>query len=130
MAHLRQRHSSYAPRKLLAGTGEVIRCTAPAESALSKHLVARAAQIGEQTQAQQSLCLCGVPENLNLSGVDLGSARNAGPALDSSCRATWSLSSVDGESTHAVSRGKSSVDRKSTRLNSSHNVISRMPSSA
>ena len=28
--------------------------------------------------------LVGVPENLNLSGLDLGSARNPGPALDSS----------------------------------------------
>ena len=33
--------------------------------------------------AQPSLRLCGVPENLNLSGSDLGSARNPGPALDS-----------------------------------------------
>ena len=57
---------------------------------------------GEQhkTQAQLSLCHCGVPENLNLSGLDLGSACNSGPAP---CRATWSLSSVDGESTHARS---------------------------
>ena len=31
--------------------------------------------------AQLSLRLCGVPENLNLSGSDLGSARNTGPAL-------------------------------------------------
>ena len=53
-----------------------------------------------KTQAQPSLLLCGVPENLNLSGLGLGSACNAGPAP---CRAAWSLSSVDGESTHAVS---------------------------
>ena len=62
--------------------------------------------------ARPSLCLCGVPENLNLSSLDLGSARNSGPALEqplSSCRATWSLSSVDQESTHAMSRGKPSV---------------------
>ena len=64
---------------------------------------------GDKRQAQPSLHLCGVPENLNLSGLDLGSARNAGPALDSSCRATWSLSSVDWENTHTVSRGKPSV---------------------
>ena len=31
-----------------------------------------------------TLCLCGVPENLNLSSLDLGSARNPGLALDSS----------------------------------------------
>ena len=65
--------------------GEVIRRTAPGESALAKHLVTRAAGTweGHKTQAQPSLCLCGVPEDLNLSGLDLGSARNPGPALDS-----------------------------------------------
>ena len=52
------------------------------------------------TQAQLSQRLCGVPENLNLSGFGLGSAHNSGLAP---CRATWSLSSVDGESTQAVS---------------------------
>ena len=57
-------------------------------------------------QAQPSLLLCGVPENLNLSGLGLGSARNSRPAP---CRAARSLSSVDGESTHAVSGGKPSV---------------------
>ena len=58
----------------------------PGESALTKHLVAWAAQTwkGHKTQAQPSLCLCGVLENLNLSGLDLGNARNPGPALDSS----------------------------------------------
>ena len=35
-------------------------------------------------QAQQSLCICGVPKNLNLSILDLGSACNTGTALDSS----------------------------------------------
>ena len=35
-------------------------------------------------QAQPSLCLCGIPECLNLSGLDLGSAYNPGPASDSS----------------------------------------------
>ena len=39
---------------------------------------------GHKRQAQLSLCLCGVPENLNLSGVDLGSARSPGLALGSS----------------------------------------------
>ena len=53
---------------------------------LSNHLVARAAWTweGHKTQAQLSLCLCEVPENLNLSGLDLGSARNPGPPLDGS----------------------------------------------
>ena len=36
-----------------------------------------------QTQAQPSLHLCGVPENLNLSGLDLGSACKPGPTSDS-----------------------------------------------
>ena len=35
-------------------------------------------------QAQPSLCLCGVPENLNLSDLDLGSAYNPGPASNNS----------------------------------------------
>ena len=51
-----------------------------------------------KTQAQPSLCLCGVPENLNLSGLGLGSACNPGPTP---WRAAWSLSTVDLESTHA-----------------------------
>ena len=56
------------------------------ESALAKHLFAWAAQTweGHRTQVQLSLCFCGVPKNLNLSGLDLGSACNPGPALDSS----------------------------------------------
>ena len=37
------------------------------KSAFSNHLVAQAAWIweGHKTQAQLSLCLCGVPENLS-----------------------------------------------------------------
>ena len=35
-------------------------------------------------QAQLSLCFCGVPEYLNLSGLDLGSAYNPGLASDNS----------------------------------------------
>ena len=37
-----------------------------------------------KTQAQPSLCLWGLPEYLNLSGLDLGGARSPGPALDGS----------------------------------------------
>ena len=37
-----------------------------------------------KTQAQRSLCLCGVSEDLNLRGLDLGSAGKPGPASDSS----------------------------------------------
>ena len=39
---------------------------------------------GHKTQVQPSLHLCGVPENLKLSGLDLGSAYNPGSASDSS----------------------------------------------
>ena len=58
----------------------------PRESVLAKHLVAWVGCTweGHKTQAQPSLCLCGVPKNLNLSSLDLGSAHNPGPALDSS----------------------------------------------
>ena len=55
------------------------------ESALPKHLVTCAAPTceGHKTRAQLSLRLCGVPENLNLSSFDLGSACDPGPALES-----------------------------------------------
>ena len=70
----------------VAGTREVITHHPPRESELTKHLVNWAAQTweGHKTQAQLILCLWGVPENLNLSGLDLGSAHNPGPVLDSS----------------------------------------------
>ena len=56
----------------------------PKERAITKHLVTWAARTWEKhkMQAQLSLCLCGIPENLNRSGLDLGSARNPGPALE------------------------------------------------
>ena len=38
---------------------------------------------GHKMQAQPSLCLCRVPKNLNLSGLDLGNACNPGPTSDS-----------------------------------------------
>ena len=55
-------------------------------TALAKHLVTCTAQTweGHKMQAQPSLHLGGVPENLNLSGLDLGSACNPGPTSDSS----------------------------------------------
>ena len=73
------------PGNRVAGTGEVIRRTVPGESALTKHLVAWAVRTweGHKTQAQPSLRLGGVPKNLNLSGLDPGSAGNPGPTLDS-----------------------------------------------
>ena len=53
----------------------------PGECVLTKHLVAGAAQTweGHKKQAQPSLCRCGEPENVNLSGLDLGSVHNPGP---------------------------------------------------
>jgi len=68
----------------------------PGESAVTKHLVAWAAQTweGHKMQAQPSLRLCGVPENLNLSSLDLGSTHNPGPASDSSLeeqRRAWEV---------------------------------------
>ena len=67
-------------------------------------------------QAQPSLCLCGVPENLNLNSLDLGIARNPGPASDSCRQSNLELSSVDWESTHHE-RGQTqcSQDTVSTR---------------
>ena len=75
------------PENLAAGMGEGIShnlqlgVTMPA-----KDLVTWAARTwdGHKTQAQPSLYICEVPENLNLSGLDLGSACNPGPASDSS----------------------------------------------
>ena len=74
------------PGNQAAGTWEAIWRTAHLGSVLTKHLVTWAAWTweGHKTQAQPSMCLCGVPENLNLSSLDLGSACNPGPALDSS----------------------------------------------
>ena len=57
-------------------------------------------------QAHSSMHLCGVPENLNLNGLDLGSTLNPGPASDSSQQGNLEPeSSVDWESTHAMNRG-------------------------
>ena len=75
------------PENWAAGMGEVISRSLQLEATvLTKHLVTWAAQTwdGHKTQAQPSLHLCGVLENLNLSGLDLGSACNPGPASDSS----------------------------------------------
>ena len=47
------------------------------------HLAAQTWE-GHKTQAQLTLCLCGLPEYLILVGLDLGSAHNQGLASDSS----------------------------------------------
>ena len=53
---------------------------------LTKHLITWAAWTweGHKTQAQLSLRLWGLPECLNLSGLDPGSASSPGPATDGS----------------------------------------------
>ena len=78
-AHLR-RCAHCTPKKLSTWDG------GGGKSQLAKHLVTWAAWTrgGHKTQGQSSLRLCGVPENLNLSSFDLGSALNPGPASDSS----------------------------------------------
>ena len=59
-----------------------------AATALAKHLITWADRTweGHKTQAQQSLCLWGLPECLNLGGSDLGGASSPGPAADGSWR--------------------------------------------
>ena len=86
MAHLRW-CSCCTPRKQSGWDrgGDKTHCP-PGESALTKHLVTCSAGTweGHKMPTQLSLCLCGVPKNLNLSSLDLGSACKPGPALDSS----------------------------------------------
>ena len=78
---------------------------------LAKHLVTWAAWTwdGHKTQAQPSLRLWGVPENLNLSGLDLGSAHNPGPASDSSQQSNLEPEQGRLEKQHAMSGDKPSV---------------------
>ena len=85
-AHLR-RSAHCTPRKPsdLDRRGDKTHCPPGGDCACQApgHLNARTWE-GHKTQAQPSLRLWGVPENLNMSGLDLGSARNPGPASDSS----------------------------------------------
>ena len=83
-AHLRQ-CSRGAPRKPSAWDWGGDKRHYQIGSVLSKHLVTCAARTleGHKKQAQPSLCLCGVPENLNLSALGLGSSPNSGTTLDS-----------------------------------------------
>ena len=86
MAHLR-RACLLPPRKPSGwdGGGDKMHsplwrdCTLQAPGSLSCLDLGRA-----QKQTQPSLHLCGIPENLNLSGLDLGSACTPGPTSDSS----------------------------------------------
>ena len=75
------------PGNLVTGTEEVIRRPAPpGEIELAKHLVTWATRTweGHKTQAQPSLCLWGLPECLDLSGLNLGGACSPGAASDGS----------------------------------------------
>ena len=85
MAHL-TRCSCFTPRKLSSWDwgGDKTHCTWGECASQAPGRLSCLDLEGHKTQAQLSLCLCGVPENLNLSGIDLGSALNRGPALDSS----------------------------------------------
>ena len=79
---------------------------------LIKHLVTRAVRTweGHTMQAQLSLCFCGVPEYLNLSGLDLGSAYNPGLASDNSWQSNLEPKQCrQGKYTRTVSGGKPSV---------------------
>ena len=53
--------------------------------------------------------LCRLPKNLNLSSLDLGTAQDAGPTLDSTLQSNLEPEQCRLGNTHAVSRGKPSV---------------------
>ena len=85
--HTWEKRAHSHPENQVAGTQEVIRRTPHlGETVLATHLVTWTARTweGHKTQAQPSLCHCGVPKNLNLSGLDLGSAPSPGLTTDSS----------------------------------------------
>ena len=75
------------PENQAAGMGEGISHSLQlGATTCTKYLVTWAAQTWDwcKTQSQPSLGLCGVPENLNLSGLNLASECKLGPASDSS----------------------------------------------
>ena len=82
MAHLRW-HSHFTLRKLSRWDqgGDKTHCPTWEECTRQAPGLLSCSNLGwHKRQDQLSLCLCGVPENL--SGLDLGSARNPEPALD------------------------------------------------
>jgi len=94
------------PEYPVAGAGEGIsRSLQLGATTCTKDLVTSAAQTCNRgkMQAQPSLRLCRVPKNLNLNSLDLGSACKPGHTSDRSQQSNLELSSVDWESTHAVS---------------------------
>ena len=80
-AHLRRR-ARCTPRKPSGWDGGGIK-SQPSTGYNRAHQAPGHLSCSELGQAQPILCLCGVPENLNLSGLDLGSACNPGPTSDS-----------------------------------------------
>ena len=75
------------PENQVAGTGERISRNLQLRATTRiKDLATWVARTwdGRKMQAQQSLHLCGVPKNMNLSGLDVGSACKPGPTSDSS----------------------------------------------
>ena len=89
-AHLR-RPAHCTPRKLSGwdGEGDKSQPSTAGDYTLQGPGHLSCSDLGRtQTQAQPSLHLCGVPENLNLSGLDLGSACKPGPTSDGSRQRT------------------------------------------
>ncbi|XP_065791226.1 C-type lectin domain family 2 member D6-like [Muntiacus reevesi] len=84
-AHLGRRARS-TPRKRSSWDGGGDKTQLPTGGSCARqapgHL--RCSDLGRAQNADPSLRLCGVPENLNLSGLDLGKACNPGPASESS----------------------------------------------
>ena len=93
------RHTRTARAETEAGTAEGIRHAVPGESALIKLLTAWTARAREGTEFRpnQVCAFVEYPKD--------GTARNSGPTP---YRAAWSLSSVDGESTHTTGGSKPS----------------------
>ena len=98
MVHLRQ-HSHCTPRKPSSWgrRGDKMHCTWAVWARQAPGHISCSDQGRHKTQAQPSLRVCGAPENLNLGGLDQVHATRA-HFRQLSCRTTWILSSVDGES--------------------------------
>ena len=78
MTYLRW-HFCCAPRKLSSWNGGGDKMRRPTWGVCAHHAPGHLSCLtweGHKTQAQPSLCLCGVPKNLNLSSLDLGSTHN------------------------------------------------------
>ena len=112
MAHLWW-HSHFTPRNLSGWNQEDDKMHRPTWGECARQAPGHLSCLNlgwHKMQAWLSLCLCGVPENLNLSSFRPGKCRQPRACfIHFPCRATWNLSSVDQESTDAMSGGKHSV---------------------